>query len=385
MSENNEEIRFWGGDNLTGIEKLYHETMMRNELRGGYGAYQVSFAGGNSGISFGGNQMDISTDHSKADKFLKILSTAIDKVGNAIFSKSEMSLIAGKNNENISQKGVAPQVIFGDQLYKVNTVLASEYGQTAINKLYLDEMQTESHHIATAIQGMKNPAAKAFYSTPTGKALLFDYHNQFYLSLKDSPLLYEYIDGRFNGKSRTDFLTGQQIVAPIDSYTIEEHAGFIHSTKQWAINPQDCERRFNNILQVIEEYEDILSEDSSSKNPLAADTNFSLSWHDEDSVWQGEFEIHFKKSSFPPHEIIFMVDIVDNTFYYDTEGDRLFFAHKEYPGEGWVGANNVLRPYSKSPARLEYYTSVWLKENPDIGFINALYDIAQGSEVDILY
>ena len=58
VSKNN--TKFTGGDTLTGIYQLYHQSMMKNELYNGYGAYQLSYAGGKSGLSFGGNQMDMS-------------------------------------------------------------------------------------------------------------------------------------------------------------------------------------------------------------------------------------------------------------------------------------------------------------------------------------
>jgi len=60
----NEKYKFTGGNDLTGLGKLYHEIMMKNELRDGFGAYELSYAKGKSGLSFGGNQMDMSEDQS---------------------------------------------------------------------------------------------------------------------------------------------------------------------------------------------------------------------------------------------------------------------------------------------------------------------------------
>lgn len=61
-SKPNDGPRFTGGDYLTGFDKIVHDLMMRNELINGYHAYEVRFAKkGNSGLSFGGNQMDLST------------------------------------------------------------------------------------------------------------------------------------------------------------------------------------------------------------------------------------------------------------------------------------------------------------------------------------
>jgi len=53
VSDKNSEYKFTGGNSLTGIHKLYHEVMMLNELWNGYGAYEVSYAAGKSGISNG--------------------------------------------------------------------------------------------------------------------------------------------------------------------------------------------------------------------------------------------------------------------------------------------------------------------------------------------
>src|SRR4051812_20212437 len=83
-------LRFSGGDHLEGDEKLGHEAMMRNELRGGYGAYQLSFAHTKkSGLSFGGNQMDIHGNEDAQNAFSKILTNATDKEGHHYFTGDE--------------------------------------------------------------------------------------------------------------------------------------------------------------------------------------------------------------------------------------------------------------------------------------------------------
>lgn len=204
--------------------KLYHEVMMKNELAGGHGAYELSYAGGKSGFSFGRNQIDLSQNMDFSKKIVDILKNATDSKGVSFFTQDEVLYIAGKDNTNLTQSQKTLESAFSDNLPKIQAALSSEYGISKIDELYLHEIETDAKHIetATATAKMKNPAAKAFYETDVGKLLLFDYNNQFYIEL-DGAFLKKYIDGVLNDDVKVVFSTGEEIKAPIDTYTIEDH------------------------------------------------------------------------------------------------------------------------------------------------------------------
>ncbi|MGN7046087.1 hypothetical protein ACTHSF_11935, partial [Neisseria sp. P0001.S010] len=66
--------------------------MMVNELRGGYGAYEMSNAvNGSSGPSFGGIQFDVGSNKNGQKLLEKILHHAKDNAGNSFLSESEMT------------------------------------------------------------------------------------------------------------------------------------------------------------------------------------------------------------------------------------------------------------------------------------------------------
>ena len=64
---------FTGGDNLKGLEAIYHDVMMFNELSSGKGSYKLSDAGGKSSPSFGGNQMDLAANKHGREVLLDIV------------------------------------------------------------------------------------------------------------------------------------------------------------------------------------------------------------------------------------------------------------------------------------------------------------------------
>lgn len=155
--------RFTGGDKLTGFEKIIHDLMMCNELMGGYGAYQISFAGGESGLSFGGNQMDMHGNPDHAKIFLDILEKATNSSGEKIFRKNEIFSSEGKEVFNLREKSKTPEMVFGKDLDRVNAALSSEYGISSINDAYLVSIKHDIAHVEKTIGILKNPIAKAFY------------------------------------------------------------------------------------------------------------------------------------------------------------------------------------------------------------------------------
>lgn len=241
--------RFTGGDHLIGFEKIIHSLMMRNELINGYHGYEIRLAKrGNSGLSFGGNQMDISKRPEHIKLFLEILENAVTTKGGKIFNEAELVSIAG--NKNLSESGLTPKEVFGKNLARVNAALASEYGIKEINAAYPTAIKEMTGKVETAIKAMQNPAAKAFYGTDFGRALLCDYENQYGLSVKGA-FIRKYINGYYNNKFKVDYKTKKRIQAPIETYSLKNHERYLQSTKQWAKNRKMVDDRLKKTITLL--------------------------------------------------------------------------------------------------------------------------------------
>lgn len=231
------QLKFTGGDELQGIAKFYHNIIMFNELNGGYGAYQLQWAGGNSGPSFGGNQMDIAHNQ----KARKLLLEICQQLGPA--SQQVRSIL--------KQQGVAlrkhPSKLFGEQLLQqINLVLASQEGRSRINASYVQEISQRSSYIEEIIAAIRHPAAQRFYQSRHGRGLLFDYHNQFFLS-KNGPLM-RYINGQ---ETKLQPHHGRSVAfGALDfghEYSLGSHYAFIYSTQYAVHNSHDLSRRLQHI------------------------------------------------------------------------------------------------------------------------------------------
>ena len=191
-----------GGNDLTGLMSVYHEAMMKNELKEGKGAYKLSWAGGKSAPSFGGNQMDLAAKQEYRNIFLDIMESAEGLGGNKIISAENYQAISNvlgvevkkvdekitKNvdkNRNIQKELTGKQasdLFTTSQLEKIGLALDSQYGHQKINAAFQQHMAETANHIDNIPES--GGAAKAFYSTDLGKALLVDYHNQLILTIQ---------------------------------------------------------------------------------------------------------------------------------------------------------------------------------------------------------
>lgn len=232
---------------------------MLNELKGGYGAYRISYAGAKdpkkneSGLSYGPNQRDMSKRPQAAVDFVDILKKAKDKSGNLIFTTEEVDRLCGEQEKNIRVSHKTPRQIFGKDLARVNAALSSAYGIRKINELYVADLHQDMTEIEAFINKIMNPAAKLFYMSDYGKAYLFDYKNKFGLNTdqKEGKFLHDYLNGRMNGREREDYSTHEKYTAPIDHYGLKDHLKFIRGTKEWAINTEDMVRRLDNIDKIL--------------------------------------------------------------------------------------------------------------------------------------
>lgn len=229
--------------------------MKVNELRKGYGAYELSWAEiGKSGPSFGGNQMDISVNAKGREILLDIVNYA--KInGQDIFTKDEKNDIKTKLDKPEEMSSKRAEKVFGKNAEKINTALSSEYGINKINSVYTEQVKEKAKHIEEIVNNIKHPGAKEFYNSDYGKTLLFDYHNQYHLD-KDGPLN-KYI----NGESITR--ANQELSLKSDSYSFKDHLAYMLGTTYAVNNAINVKTRLENIKNYFEDL-----------NPKTTDTYF---------------------------------------------------------------------------------------------------------------
>jgi hypothetical protein len=199
MTMKNKGLKFNGGEGLEGLEKKVHEAMMQTELHNGYGAYELSYAGGKSGLSFGGNQMDMGQkgENFVEGVFVDILRNARDAGGQSLLSESEKSALLAPPNlrseerqkfyKKYTEKGVTPQQMFGDLLPKVNAALSSDYGVKVINEQYRNEIRGSIEHVKDIIAKTENHKVIEQITLSDEWMLRFvDYHNQYGFSQNEN-------------------------------------------------------------------------------------------------------------------------------------------------------------------------------------------------------
>jgi hypothetical protein len=255
MSKNTNNVRFTGGDNLTGLLKMYHEVMMKNELYDGKGAYKLSYAGGESGPSFGGNQMDIAANKDARKILFTIIVNANNKVADLFLNSSAITALKNKLVPDPEIKTDfkdllgAPEQVFGAKMTNtINKLLASDYGRQAIDQAYVSEIQKKAEKIEEIVAGIKQPAAQKFYSTTQGKVLLFDFDNQYSITKSgpEAKLVHFLNDGKTTTYSKNNISFSEQ-------YNIDHHKQFVMGTKQ-AQNPQfmkNSAMRISNIENIL--------------------------------------------------------------------------------------------------------------------------------------
>lgn len=230
-------IAFTGGANFTGLLLFYHKIMMKNELASGYGAYQLSYAGiGQSGISFSGNQIDLSSNRKHLPTFQNIISNAKYESGANILNSAEISAVMSK----ISIKGQSPLSLLGsDLLAKTNTALSSPYGIKIINTIYEEDMALKAQKIDKVLTNIHNAAPHSFYNTIFGHGLLFDYENQFHIDMNGKFMKYA---NNFQGAD----------------YLYEHHKDYLYDTRYAKKGfKHDIDRRLENINKAFEEFKNV--------------------------------------------------------------------------------------------------------------------------------
>jgi len=236
-------MRFTGGDNLTGFKKLVHDVFMKNELRNGEGAYELSYAkAGRSGYSFGPVQWDLLQNHEikknelfARDLFADILTNAKDSNGNGIIDTDARN--------NILNKVATTGFLTPNQRNLIKDALSSSYGVQKINEAYLTELDTAITKIDGVINKVSDPENKAFLQTDLGRLFLIDYNNQFNIS--PNRQMERFLQGELValGENKVVWV---QIKGKLG---IEDLLNFYLNTKYGQDHPEDLIRRFSNILE----------------------------------------------------------------------------------------------------------------------------------------
>lgn len=232
---------FKGGDNFTGIYRDYHEIMMRNELRGGKGAYRLSWAGtGKSGPSFGGNQMDLAKSQYGRRIFLHILRNAVNELGKPFLNMDEIKRVEEILDKPEQMAGKKLESIFQD-IKKIQLALCSEYGKREIDEAYVEEITWRGQRVEKFISFIKSGPGRKFAESREGRCYLFDYHNQYDLSTGGP--LHKYLNGE-----EVKFISGGMLPEFDESQFTNEHfKTYLTYLKYYNVDPGDVTRRIKNI------------------------------------------------------------------------------------------------------------------------------------------
>jgi len=148
---------FSGLDNLTGFDKTVGTVLLKNELGGISNGYELRHAdgtevGGNSGYSFGGNQLDLANNTVHASAILRdILVFAVDGNDDPIIANG--GAFYDSHQLQIEAQGNPFALLTADKTL-INQALASDYGRFVLNLDFVDEVQTRIADVNTVINAL---------------------------------------------------------------------------------------------------------------------------------------------------------------------------------------------------------------------------------------
>lgn len=181
--------RFTGGDSLQPgtMEYYVHRAMMKNELRNGQGAYEISNAQrAASGPSFGPFQYDIGANQDGRNLLERIAANATDAAGNRIIDDTELADIRKHLYKPFSQFSEDDLKVYNRLKPELDQMLSTTAGQEAINSDYLTRLDTKIKHMDEVIDGIGNEANKKFLQdSPLAKLIILDTQNQYGPAVND--------------------------------------------------------------------------------------------------------------------------------------------------------------------------------------------------------
>ncbi|MEZ5691983.1 MAG: hypothetical protein R3D71_10030 [Rickettsiales bacterium] len=229
-------------DNWIGITKIIGVVLAKNEVGNdsinNEEPYKLSYAGGNSGYSFGWNQLDLSKNSKAIDHLTNILTNAIDpNTGNLVVDDIN-TFLANYRNALITH-GILPNSV----ITQIELALSSAYGKTYLASLFEQTTLENINYVLSELYKAGEKYVSAALEDPKILIQLTDYHNQFNISIGGK------MEQFLQGKSVT--LTGGtvQISGDLD---IDDIRNFITST-EWATSGHmdDINRRFGNIDDTV--------------------------------------------------------------------------------------------------------------------------------------
>ena len=258
----NHGLRFTGGDHLTpkdGFKYYLHQAMMVNELRGGYGAYEMSNAvNGSSGPSFGGIQFDVGSNKNGQKLLEKILHHAKDNAGNSFLSESEMTQLhriykpfndVKTKDGKIATRGMSDEdKAFYKQIKpKLDAALSSPTGIKLINENYTENLDDKILKGEEKISNVKNKVNREFLNNSMqAKVFIADIGNQYGAKVNEALVKFIAQTEKDNGVT----LPGNRTVKVHGQLDMEDLKNFRMSTVYGIKHPADAKRRDENIERI---------------------------------------------------------------------------------------------------------------------------------------
>jgi len=233
-------LDFTGINLLTGFSKTVGEILLKNELGGVSNGYELVHAGGNSGYSFGGNQMDVSVNENGRTILRDILVNATDSNGVHIFIDG--GVFYDENKTRIEAAGT-PDALTTFEINQINSAIYSTYGILATNQAFANEVPERIAHVDSIINNLPTGVIKdTIISSEELRVFLNDYNNQFYISANGK--MHNFLKGKLVS------LTGGnvQLTGMIDA---EDIIDFVSKTLWSQNNPTAFQNRYNSTEQFI--------------------------------------------------------------------------------------------------------------------------------------
>lgn len=278
---------FSGGDSLEpGSMQYYtHRAMMRNELRGGQGAYELSNAVlGASGPSFGPFQYDLGGNQHGRDLLESIAAGAKDAQGNLIVSAQDLSSIKQHLYKPFDSFSADDRHVYAQMKPKIDQSLSSASGVQAVNQDYLPGVDAKVNAMNSIAAGIQNEANRNFVqNSPVAKLIVLDTANQYgppvnnglktFLNMsKDDPAMP--MPGRTHPATIT--VEGEFGLKDLIRYKLETQYG------QNDAGAKDVLRRISNIVEAVGVDEVKASLSSDDKQFLATGLKDYLQDHGRD-------------------------------------------------------------------------------------------------------
>ncbi|MDB9433083.1 Hint domain-containing protein [Microcystis aeruginosa] len=206
--------------------------------------YQLSHARlGNSGYSFGWNQFDIANNPTGLNIFIDILKNARTSNGQSILDSNWIN--SKKDIWGVTQN---PNALSQSDINLINLALSSDYGKTKIDETFSYYILNSIDRVYSRVSNITNSILKSTIDNSLKIQLyLIDYDNQY--GIQNNGLLHTFLKGgevsidgkkfRLNG----DFSSENNVLQQIKE--------FIQSNKYGRENPEDVQRRFNNIEEIV--------------------------------------------------------------------------------------------------------------------------------------